>query len=261
MATDAIGSLMARLAELQIRHPLLVLLSVFLVSGVLCWQATHLELRTRYDQLLPDNQRSVVELRRVEKRANAAQTALILLEADDEKLLQRFGDAIVKKLLALGPSVVTSADDGVQAAARYLKPRAGLFLDKPDLEKMKSDVDARWDWEVSQAVGSALDDEGAPPPMNRAEFEKRFVDKLKKRTGESAIGQDTGGYYERGDKRALVIIAGSTAPEGDLVRQQQAVDQMHAAVDAARAESPDSPGSSWCSRCSSSTSCGRAPSS
>jgi uncharacterized protein len=239
MATDAIGSLMGRLAELQIHHPFIVLSLVFVLGAVLAWQATHLELRTRYDQLLPDNQTSVVELRRVEKRANPSQTALILLEADDEKVLRRFGDAIVAKIAALGPAVVTSAEDGVQEATRYLKPRAGLFLDKADLEKMKSDVDARWDWEVSQAVGSALDDEGAPPPMNRAEFEKRFLGKLKAKTGQSTMDQDTQGYYERSDRKALVVIAGSTAPEGDLVRQQDGVDKMHAAVDAARAESPD----------------------
>jgi predicted RND superfamily exporter protein len=239
MATDAIGSVMARLAEAQIRAPLKWLFLVFVLSGALAWQATRLELRTRYDQLLPDNQTSVVELRRVEKRANNAQTALILLEGDDERVLRRFGDAIVTKLAALGSDVVSSAEDGVQEAARYLKPRAGLFLDRADLEKMKADVNARWDWEVSQAVGSALDDEGAPPPMNRAEFEKRFLRKLEDKTGQSTMDQDKEGYYERSDRRALVVIAGSTAPEGDLTLQQSGVDKMHSAVDAARAESPD----------------------
>jgi uncharacterized protein len=239
MATAFVGSLMGRLADVQIRHTWAPLLLVFVVSAFFSWRATHLEVRTRYDQLLPDDQPSVVELRRVEKRTNDAQTAIILLEGDDEKVLREFGDAIVVKLTALGPDLVTNAQDGVQEATKYLKPRAGLFLDKADLEKMKSDVDARWDWEVSHAVGSALDDYDAPPPMNREEFEKRFADKLEAKTGQRSMDQDNLGYYERKDGKALVVIAGSPAPAGDLARQREGVEQMHAAVDAARAEKPE----------------------
>ncbi len=236
LATQLVGSLLARLAEVQIARPWLPLLLVFAVSGFLAWRATHLELRTRYDQLLPENQPSVIELRRVEKRANDAQTAIILLEGDDEKVLRQFGDAIVVKLTSLGAGIVSHAEDGVQEATRYLEPRAGLFLDKVDLEKMKADVDARWDWEVSHAVGSALDDYDAPPPMNREGFEKRFRSKLEAKTGQRSMDQSKAGYYERKDGKALVIIAGSPAPAGDLVRQQEGVDKMHAAVDAVQAE-------------------------
>jgi predicted RND superfamily exporter protein len=68
MATAFVGSLMGRLADVQIRHTWAPLLLVFVVSAFFSWRATHLEVRTRYDQLLPDDQPSVVELRRVEKR-------------------------------------------------------------------------------------------------------------------------------------------------------------------------------------------------
>jgi uncharacterized protein len=239
MATAIMGSIMARLAEVQVRRPWLPLLLVFSVSALFAWRATHLEVRTRYDQLLPDSQPSVIELRRVEKRANSSDTAIILVEGDDEQVLRKFGDAIVAKLTALGPDIVTNAEDGVQQATKYFKPRAGLFLDLPDLEKLKGDVDARWDWEVSHAVGSALDDFDAPPPMNREELEKRFRSKLEAKTGQRSSDQDRGGYYERKDGKALVIVAGSTAPPGDLERQQDCVDKMHAAVDAAQAENPE----------------------
>jgi uncharacterized protein len=236
IATKFVGSLMGRLADVQIRSPWIPLLAVLLVSALFAWRATHLEVRTRYDQLLPDSQPSVIELRRVEKRASNPQTAIILLEGEDEQVLRSFGDAIVEKLSLLGPGIVTSADDGIQEATRYLKPRAGLFLDPVDLEKMRSDVDARWDWEVSQAVGSALDDFDAPPPLNRKEFEKRFLDKLEAKTGQHGADRDKAGYYERNDGKALVVIAGSPAPAGDLEGQRDGVEKMHAAVDAARAE-------------------------
>jgi uncharacterized protein len=239
MATAMVGSWMGRLAEVQIARPWTLLFLVLAVSVFFGWRATRLELRTRYDQLLPDNQPSVIELRRIEKRANAAQTALILLEGDDDTVLRAFGDTIVTKLEGLGPEVVSSAEDGVQAASRYFKPRAGLFLDRKDLEKLRSDVDARWDWEVSHAVGTSLDDDDPPPPMNRAELEKRFRGKVEAETGEHATDRTKAGYYERKDGKALVVIAASPAPAGDLSLQQDGLDKMHAAVDAARAERPD----------------------
>ncbi len=232
------GALMARLADLQIARPWVPLLFVFGMSLFWGWRATHLELRTRYDQLLADNQPSVVELRRVEKRVSNTQLAILLLEGDDEAVLREFGDAIVVSLRALGPGVVTSARDGIQEATRFLRPRAGLFLDKADLEALKTDVDARWDWEVSHAVGAALDDDDAPPPLNREQFEKRFLQKLEAKTGRRNRDQERGGYYERKDGKALVVVVGSPAPAGDLARQQADLDKMQAAVRAVQARRP-----------------------
>jgi predicted RND superfamily exporter protein len=239
MASELTGAVMARLADLQIARPWVPLLFVLGLSVFAGWRATHLELRTRYDQLLADNQPSVIELRRVEKRVSGAQLAILLLEGTDEKVLRELGDAIALKLRSLGPDVVSSAEDGIQGATRFLKPRAGLFLDKADLEEMKSDVDARWDWEVSHAVGSALDDDAAPPPLNSEQFEKRFLHKLEAKTGRRAQGEDKAGYYERKDGTALVVVASSPVPAGDLARQQEALDRMQAAVHAVQTEKPE----------------------
>jgi hypothetical protein len=230
------GAVVARLADIQIARPWVPLSLVFGLSLLFGWRATHLELRTRYDQLLPENQPSVIELRQVEKRVSGAQLAIILLEGDDEKTLRGFGDAIVVKLGALGPDVVSSAEDGIQGATRFLKPRAGLFLDEADLQEMKSEVDARWDWEVSHAVGTALDEDDAPPPLNSKEFERHFLHKLEGKIGSRSTEEDKAGYYEREDGTALVVVASSPVPGGDLVRQQEALDKMQAAVRLVQAE-------------------------
>lgn len=233
------GALMARLAEVQIARPWVPIFLVFGLSAFFGSRASHLELRTRYDQLLPDSQPSVIELRQVEKRVSGAQLAIVLLEGSDEKVLRGFGDEIVARMRSLGPDVVASAEDGVQGATRFLKPRAGLFLDQVDLEKMKADVDARWEWEVSRAVGSALDDDAAPPPLNRDEFEKHFLYKLEGKFGRRSTEPDKGGYYERKDGTALVVVVSSPAPAGDLVRQQEGLDKMRALVAGLQAENAD----------------------
>jgi hypothetical protein len=218
---DRIDAWFARLADLQVRRPSIPLACVLAISVLGAWLALHLELRTRFDQLLPESQPSVVALRRVEKRTASAQTAMILLEGDDEAALRRLGDAIVPKMLALGPDVVASAEDGVHEARDFLRARGGLFLELGDLEKLASDVDARWDWEVTRGVGASIDD-SPPPPFDRASLEKRFSKKTEERFRD--------GWYERDDGKALVVVVRSPVPLGDLDRVSSALDRMHAAV-------------------------------
>src|SRR5262249_11440302 len=149
-------------SRLQIRHPWAPLVLVAAVTVVLGSFATRLELRTRYDQLLPDNQPSVTELHRVETRTANAQTVDILLEGPNRADLRAMGDALIPALLAIGPDVISTAEDGTQEARRFLMPRAGLFLDQKQLEGLRDDVFARWDYEVAKEEDLLLDDTGPP---------------------------------------------------------------------------------------------------
>jgi uncharacterized protein len=238
-ATAAMGRLMDRLADIQIERPMAPLTIVLALSLFFAWLATHLELRTRYDQLLPRSQPSVIELKRLEKRTNAAQTVMVLLEGEDRQVLRALGDAIVPQLDALGPEIVSGAEDGIQETRKFLQPRAGLFVDLEDLEKTKAEVDARWDWEVSRAVGSALDEDDAPPPISGEVLRKRFEDKASARAHGRRLDQYPNGYYERADGKALVVVAPSPVAAGDLDRVQSDVDKMKSAVRSAQASRPE----------------------
>ena len=224
--------LVERLSDLQIRRPWVPLLAVALVTAFFGYFASKLELRTRYDQLLPDSQPSVQELHRVEARTASAQTAMILLEGSDRATLREFGDALVPALLALGPDVVSSAEDGTQEARAFLLPRAGLFLDRHELEKLRDDVNARWDYEVAKESDQLLDDHG--PPVTVDDIEKRF----RKNKGGDSGDDHPDGYYERKDGTALVVIARSPIAGGDLEKTGPALARIHAAVEGVRASRP-----------------------
>jgi len=229
-ATQVMDAVFSALATLQIERPYVPLLVVLAISGVFAFLASRLELRTRYDQLLPESQPSVIELHRVEKRTNAAQTAMVVLEGEDPAALRRMSDLIVPKLEALGPDSVSHAENGIQAARKFIQPRAGLFIDKEDLEKAKADVDARWDYEVSKASDNLLDDSAAPPPLNREEFKKRFEDRAKEKTKGRRVDKYKDGYYARDDGKALVVVASSPVAAGDLPRMRKVVDGIEGVV-------------------------------
>jgi predicted RND superfamily exporter protein len=228
---NAVGKLVERLVDWQVRRPLAPLALVAVVTAVFAWHASKLTLRTRYDALLPDDAPSVQELRRVEQRAAASQTVLIVLEGADRHTLRRLGDMIVPEVLALGPLVVSSAEDGPHDARAFLAPRAGLFLERTELAKLDRDIEARWDYEVSHASGFALDDDEPAPPLAWSELVTRLRDR--------GIERFPDGYYERADGRALVVVARSPVAGGDLERIAAALRDIRAAVDRARASAPD----------------------
>ncbi len=228
-----VNKLIDSLSELQIRRPWVPLLGVALVTCVLGLLASRLELRTRYDALLPDSQPSVQELHRVEARTASAQTLLILLEAHDPAVLRAMGNTVAAKLTQLGTDIVSSAEDGTQAARAFLTPRAGLFLSVPELEQLREDVFARWDYEVAKEAGELLDDSG--PPITIEQIEKRFK---KKADAAGAAEDHSDGYYARKDGTGLVVVVRSPIAGGDLAKTGPALEKMEAVVAAVKASDP-----------------------
>jgi len=220
------------LSDLQIRRPWWPILGVTLATCVLGFFASRLELRTRYDALLPDSQPSVKELHRVEARTASAQTLLVLLEGPDATVLRAMGDEVVRDVLQLGPDIVGSAEDGTQAGRQFLEPRAGLFLSVAELRRLHDDVFARWDYEVAKETGALLDDDG--PPVTVQQIEDRF----QKKAHEAGADDHSDGYYARKDGTGLVVVVRSPVPGGDLAKTGPALDKMEGAVAAAKASNP-----------------------
>jgi predicted RND superfamily exporter protein len=216
----------ARLLFVQLRRPWLpvvVCVALGLAGGLL---ATRLELRTRFEQLLPDRQPSVVELARVQERVSVGQNVFVVLEGDDTEALRAFGDALVARLRGVGPPWVTGAEDGVHATSAFLRPRAAIFASTEALRKLKDDVDARWDWEIGEKTGSNLGDD-APPVISAAAIRARF--------GFSAEERFPDGYFQSKDGHALVVVVRSAVAPGELDRAEEALARVKAVVQGAAA--------------------------
>jgi hypothetical protein len=227
-----IKALVERLSDLQIRRPWVPLFWVAVVTCVMGLFASRLELRTRYDALLPDNQPSVRELHRVEARTAGAQTLLVLLEGPDPATLRAMGDEVSSKLRDLGSEVVSSAEDGTQQGRAFLSPRAGLFLSVAELERLRQDVLARWDYEVAKEADELLDDHG--PPVTIEQIENR----LRKKADSAGAEDPSDGYYARKDGTGLVVVVRSPVPGGDLAKTGPALASMEATVEAVKASRP-----------------------
>ena len=214
------------LARVQVARPWLVLAACFALTVVCAGLATRLSLKTEFAELLPDGQKSVVELRRVLARTSGIANVFVVLEGDDPAALRELGDRLVPKLRAIGGPWVGSSEDGVQIARSYLLPRAALFAERAKLEKLRADLDARWDWEIAKKLGTSIDDDEAPPPITRATFERAFD-----RGRRDELDRFPGGYYQSKDGKALVVVARAAIPSGDISGSREALARIGAVVD------------------------------
>src|SRR5436190_12889017 len=107
----SMDSFFERLARAQVARPwrfVLATLAVSLVSGVL---ASRLELRTRFDQLLPEDRPSVVELKRLEANVPAGSHVFVVVEGGGVAAERALGDDLVTRLRAMeAPWLVDVAD-------------------------------------------------------------------------------------------------------------------------------------------------------
>ena len=197
MRPSLFEALLVRLGEFQNRRPLLVVLLVLsslLPTGFL---ALHLTLRSAFSELLPDNKRSVIEMRHISERLTSSSTLSVVAQSESVDALKRFVDQLSPELRKLDPKLVTSVDDGTRDVQDFFRAHKHLYADLDDIQKMHDDIVDRYDYEVQKKSGMnlGLDDEDKadiPPPVDAQAVEDKFKSKIdeaeKKQPG-------TDGYY------------------------------------------------------------------
>jgi hypothetical protein len=227
---SVIERLLLRLAAWQLRAPWQVLLLGVALTGTGLWLSRGLELRTRFDQLLPDDQPSVIELKHLSERTAGSSSIFVVLEGADRDTLRKVGAELLPPLRAVGGPWVVSAEDGVQTARAYLLPRSGLFASVDDLKKLNAELDSQ----RKKAVGKALDlgledDEEGSGPVNFEELKQKFLGG-KSATLEAAKDRYPDGYFQSKDGRTLVILVRTGIASGDLERSRQALARVKETV-------------------------------
>ena len=221
-ASAALGGLLA----VQIRRPWLTLLVVGLVTLVSALFALRLGVKTGFEAMLPENRRSVKELDRVAARTAGVSTIFVVLEGDDTAAMRKAADALVPELRKIGPPWVGAVENGVHDAIAFMSPRAGLFADLKQLEKLREDVDARYEYEVAKATGALLDEDGEKPPEINGET-------IKKQLGlkDEDLARFPDGYYQSQDGKAVVVAIRAGVLGSDFDGAREALRRVREVVD------------------------------
>ncbi|HWZ90256.1 MAG TPA: MMPL family transporter [Polyangiaceae bacterium] len=228
MQVSVFEGLLVRLGQFQNRRPLLVVLLVLATLFPTGFLAAHLTLRSAFSELLPDNKRSVIEMRHISERLTSSSTLSVLAQSENVDALKHFVDALSPEIRKLDPKLVTSVDDGTRDVQEFFRAHKHLYADLADIQKMHDDVVDRYDYEVQKKSGMnlGLDDEdkgNIPPPLDAQAVEDKFKQKIddaeKKQPG-------TDGYYigkSRGKTWGTVLVRtplGGMDPRAFELREQ-----------------------------------------
>lgn len=225
-----------RLVAWQVERPFQVLLLALLLTIPSVLLARRLELRTGFESLLPENKPSVQELKRVGARTAGVSTFIVVAEIDPrpdgshKQILQRFGDATLPKLRALGPEWVGTAENGVQAEQEFLRKRQALFLSLEKIQEIHDKVEDRYDFEVH---GSLTGEE--PEKVTRETIEKELGGKDKAQAGPPYPD----GYYMNAAATKLVTLIRTPVATGDLKRTNELIAKVKGAIDSVDPKSFD----------------------
>ncbi len=221
-----VSAALGRLLAVQVRRPWLTLLVVGLVTLVSALFALRLGVKTGFEAMLPENRRSVKELDRVAARTAGVSTIFVVLEGDDTAAMRKAADALVPELRKIGPPWVGAVENGVHDAIAFMSPRAGLFADLKQLEKLREDVDARYEYEVAKATGALLDEDGEKPPeINGETIQKQLGLK------DEDLARFPDGYYQSQDGKTLVVAIRAGVLGSDFDGAREALRRVREVVD------------------------------
>jgi hypothetical protein len=106
-------------------------------------------LRTNIEELLPTSSRAVINLDEVQRRLRSIDSLGVLIFSKDTKASKRFVVDLVKKLDEAPKSVVSSVEYRITQELKFFKDRQALFIDLPDLIRIRDYVRDRIDYEKS----------------------------------------------------------------------------------------------------------------
>src|SRR5260221_2353531 len=86
---------LARLARAQVERPLLFVVICLVFAALSGLLATRLQLRTRFEELLPEARPSVIELKRLQANVAAGSHVFVVVKQGSREQQRAFGDALV----------------------------------------------------------------------------------------------------------------------------------------------------------------------
>jgi predicted RND superfamily exporter protein len=164
---------------MTLRHARLIWLVALLLAVPAVWRTASLyaNLRSELEHLLPKKAPSVAAIEELRARLPGLQHLGVVVEVGDAENLpagERFLDDLAAKIETYPPELVRSVRVSNDSERRFLEQHAPLYLDLPDLVRVRERVEARRDWEVAKATDQLLDEDEAPPPLDFRDIEAKY---------------------------------------------------------------------------------------
>ena len=202
--------------------------SLAVLAGAIYLIAFHLPLRADFSYLLPQDAPSVRDLRKLEERLDAKDTALVLVVAPDPATRAAAAADVAAGLRAIGPELVDRVDTDDLATREFFRARRHLFVPLPDLERARDALASRIE-QAKLAANPLYVPLDAEEDAAAAAADKQQLEELRARRKAAEAQLDRSGYVSKDGKTALIVV--STAFRGT---DAKAGERLLAAIDRVR---------------------------
>ena len=173
-------------------------------------------LRPDLQELLPTYARSVTDLNEIARRLKSVDNLAVLVFSNDTKASKRFVNDLAIRLEKGPREIIAGVEYTIKPALQFFKRNRSLYIDLPDLLKIRKYVNDRLDYE--REIRNPLNifaETNIPEPVldfsaMRGKYEART----------SSFDQFPDGYYATPDetKRAILVYVPGTSSEMKIVR-------------------------------------------
>ncbi len=237
----------SRLTAASIRRWRSFLISAVVVTGGSLWLASHLEVRSSFEELLPEDVPSVRHAKELARRVGGDGTVLVMVESLDGpeglKRAEALATVLAAEYRALGRDVIRSVESDIRPVRRWYADHWPMFLPLDQLRKSRAELVAalgevkakhnplldlldeggeaqpahelRIDLAKNKDLGELLDP-GRPGP--RARVEQRFE-------------QFVDGFMVHPDHRSVTIVVRPTGTSLGVDQVRVVFDKIRAVAD------------------------------
>ena len=228
-------------------------LAIAAVLGVgSAWLASGLDIRTSFEELLPDDVPSVVNSKELKRRVGGDGTVLLMVEAvrgpRDLPLAEQLAARLAEGLLDLGPEVVRAVEVNVEPVKRWYADHWPLFLPVKDVREARDGlvkVIGREKARLNPMMNIIEEDEPGEDGSTRAldlrghEELQDLLDPAKpspKQRIEDGFAQYVDGYMVHPDRRSVTIVVRPTGTSLGISEVRVVLGKIRAVIDRARGE-------------------------
>ncbi|HEY6911155.1 MAG TPA: MMPL family transporter [Myxococcales bacterium] len=229
---------LARVTEAAVARPAAFLLASLLVAAVSVWAASHLEIRSSFQELLPSDLPSVRQVQDMIKRVGGDGTVLVSIESLDGpsglKNAEAMAPVLARDFLALGPSVIRSVESNVRPVEAWYEDHWPLFATLDQLtearEELRKEVRKRKiaanplggdlfeDEEPQAAAGPAPQWMDPKQPLPREMVAQRF-------------DRYVDGFLVHPDKTSLTVVLRPAGTSLGVAESKALMERLHAVAD------------------------------
>lgn len=244
--------LVSRLTAASLRRWRVFLACAVVATGASLWLASHLQVRSSFEELLPEDVPSVRHAKELAQRVGGDGTILVMVESLDGPGGLKRAEAMASKLTedfrALRPGVIRAVESDVRPVERWYSDHWPMFLPLDTLRKAQGDLvgalgsakarlnpamnllgddedalpagELRLDLAGREGLGDLLDPSKPGPREQVAKRFERFVD----------------GFMVHPDRRSVTVLLRPTGTSLGVGEVRVVLDRIRATIDRHQAE-------------------------